>query len=110
MNRQALTTLALVALAGVAVPASAQEATRRVSYVDLDLSRPEGVATLRHRVAVAIREVCGEYDARDLFMNGLVRRCRRETELRTQPQLALAVYRARDFALAANVDTEIAVR
>jgi UrcA family protein len=110
MNRQALSAFALVALMGVAVPASAGEATRRVSYVDLDLGQPEGVAILRHRLDVAIRDICGDIDPRNLHANGLVLRCRRETGLRTQTQLALVVDRARDFALGSPASTEIAVR
>jgi UrcA family protein len=110
MNRQALPALALIALVGVAVPASAQEAMRRVSYTDLDLSRPEGATTLQHRVSGAIREVCGETDPRDLHKNRLVLQCRRDAQVTSQTQVALAVDRAQALARQSVASSEVAVR
>ena len=39
-------------------PATAQQITRVVSYRDLDLTRPAGVRTLRHRLVSAVNLVC----------------------------------------------------
>jgi UrcA family protein len=51
---------ALVAAAGLAVPAAANAVESvTVSYRDLDLTRPEGIATLQGRLRAAARTVCG---------------------------------------------------
>lgn len=57
-----LVTLAALSTFGLGVlPAQAQE-TRTVSYADLDLSTPGGVAALDSRIASAIKAVCDSGD------------------------------------------------
>lgn len=53
------TLVASLALASIAVPASAEENEFRVAYADLDLSTAEGQAALDERIEDAAREYCG---------------------------------------------------
>lgn len=58
------TTLALLALFGVAIPAvsfAAETSTLSVGYADLNLETAEGQKSLDRRIDQAVREVCG-YD------------------------------------------------
>lgn len=59
-----LVTLAAIGLIGFAPtpPVQAQSASRTVSYADLDLSTPDGVAALDSRIASAIKAVCDSGD------------------------------------------------
>jgi UrcA family protein len=48
----------------------------RISYADLDISRPEGAATLLSRLKTASRQVCGgKPDMRDLERTAAFDRC-----------------------------------
>lgn len=67
--------LALLA-AAVAAQSPAAPASVAVSYADLDLSRPAGVAVLDRRLARAADAVCGVPDARDLRAAIATRACR----------------------------------
>jgi UrcA family protein len=59
-----LTLAALGVLGLLAAPLAradeVQTASQQVSFADLDLHSPAGVATLRHRIQFAARHVCGE--------------------------------------------------
>ncbi|WBX82953.1 UrcA family protein [Sphingosinicella microcystinivorans] len=76
------TLLALSALAGGlwALPATAEpvspEATRVVSYGDLDLATADGRRALDSRIRIAVRSACGTASAADLVGKREVRRCR----------------------------------
>lgn len=56
----ALLSLAPAALAGAALAQDADAISIRVSYADLDLSRPVGRMVLQRRIASAVNHVCGE--------------------------------------------------
>ncbi len=62
--RTFLTLAALVALSAATVPAQAADDLEvhhtRVSYGDLNLRSAAGVATLRHRLSIASRNVCSD--------------------------------------------------
>ncbi|QUL37050.1 UrcA family protein [Erythrobacter sp. JK5] len=57
-------TLPIIALAALAAPLAAAPQTDvaivdvRISYVDIDLSTPEGRATLEQRVETSVRKAC----------------------------------------------------
>ena len=57
--KTSLVLIAATALALPVVPAMAQNASVSVPYADLDLSSPEGSATLDKRIDAAARKVCG---------------------------------------------------
>ena len=50
--------LSLCALQATAIAAADALPTRRVSYADLDISKPAGAKTLYHRIEAAARQVC----------------------------------------------------
>lgn len=76
-------TLAAFAAAFAGAPAFAQSAdptpSVAVSHADLNLSRPQDVRRLDHRIAHAVRNVCGEASSADLRGQVNVERCRVET-------------------------------
>ena len=81
--------LALAAAFAAASPASAQEVRRaEVHYGDLDLSRAEGMATLRARVRAAAVTVCGDADRNDIFAKLSIARCRKDAIRGANTQLA----------------------
>ena len=76
--RNAGLALALLA-AAFAAPAQAADReirTLTVDYSDLNLASPSGVATLRTRLAIASRNVCGENDGRELAVTADMLACR----------------------------------
>ncbi|MEA3539677.1 MAG: UrcA family protein [Pseudomonadota bacterium] len=85
------TLLALSALAGAlwALPAAADpvsaEATRVVSYRDLDLATHEGRRALDRRIGIAVRSACGTASSADLVGKREVRRCREATHAAIGP-------------------------
>ncbi|HYD23803.1 MAG TPA: UrcA family protein [Croceibacterium sp.] len=78
--------LTALSLAVIATPAAA-EATRYVSYADLDLTNSAGRAALRQRVSDAVEQVCGKADVRNIHSANQVAECRTDTWAATQPQL-----------------------
>jgi len=50
--------VSLCALQVTAIAAADALPTRRVSYADLDISKPAGAKTLYHRIEAAARQVC----------------------------------------------------
>lgn len=69
---------ACLLLAALTTPAGAQDARSiPVAYADLDLTKPEGIRTLDHRIAAAVRAVCREQEDA-LFANRIeIAQCRR---------------------------------
>jgi len=65
---------------------------RIVRYADLDLGTREGRSALDHRLAFAVRDVCGSASDADLHGKNVVRRCLAQT--------ARAASARRDAALA----------
>ncbi len=75
--------LAATVLCAAVAPAFAEDAAsdivqRSVSYADLDLSAPAGVAALDHRIDAAVAQVCGRADPRDLGAWTAIEHCRVE--------------------------------
>jgi len=68
---------AIAAAVLAASPAfAAEEVTVTVSYADLDLTTPEGRATLDARIAAAVTTVCGRPPIRTTLQFEPVRECR----------------------------------
>ncbi len=65
----------------------------RVSYRDLNLAAPEGVAALEDRVETAVDRICGR-GGRGLAGRGSERECRREARESAVGQVHAAIYRA----------------
>jgi UrcA family protein len=87
----------IATLAALPQPAQAQAAanpvrTAMVSYADLDLNTPGGIATLDRRIRGAIHGVCGPADPRDLQGQDVDRQCRNlaTANARTQRTIVLA--------------------
>lgn len=73
----AKTLFAAAALAIVPAAAHAETVSTSVSYADLDLSSPQGQATLKTRIAMAVNTVCGSANgAIDLAQRMEVNKCR----------------------------------
>jgi UrcA family protein len=75
--------LIAAALCAAAAPALAQELDadilqRTVSYADLDLSSPAGVAAFDRRIDTAVTEVCGHLDHYDLKAQRAILNCRHD--------------------------------
>lgn len=73
------------------VPAAAQTATVRVSYADLDLATPAGVATLDRRIAGATAKFCPDRFDHDLLRRVFAERCRRTLIAKVAGQRARAI-------------------
>jgi UrcA family protein len=71
---------------------------RAVSYADLDLTRPAGIARLRHRIANAIDVVCGSFAGVALWQEPPIRQCRRAAFARAEVQIARVLDRSVEFA------------
>ena len=81
----------------VVVVAPLDVPTRRVSYVDLNLTTPAGEKLLNRRVASAVRSVCNE--ARGISSDFYATiACRDGAWDGARPQMKRAVRRAHDFA------------
>ncbi len=75
--------LIAAALCAAAAPALAQDLDadilqRTVSYADLDLSSPAGVAAFDRRIDTAVTEVCGHLDHYDLKAQRAILNCRHD--------------------------------
>ena len=70
-----LTLSAITAAPVLAAPADAVSAT--VSYADLNLASPAGVASLQHRVEAAAKRICGTANPMDVVASMQVRDCRK---------------------------------
>lgn len=86
--------IALVAALAAASPARAD--TRAVSYADLDLTSPQGQSVLDHRIATAVRQVCGRAYPTDLQSRRQVELCRSATLADIQAQRNDALAQARN--------------
>ena len=99
MTRIRSVPLALVAAAIAATPAAASQGDRRVSYADLDLASPAGVAALDQRLERAVRQVCGSPWPVDLRGRRDIERCRAETRATVQARRSDALAQARDRSI-----------
>lgn len=90
----ALTAAGLLATAAAAMP-DEQVPTLTVPYSDLDLTTDGGVNTLRSRLRVASRLVCGDLDIRRLDLAGPVEACRDQAVTHAMAQMEVRVAAAR---------------
>lgn len=82
-----------LALAASAAPAAAQSMSIDVDYSDLDLTSPQGQATLDKRIAGAARKICGGDEQRTgtrIVMDSKMRACIAEVKASTAQQVATA--------------------
>ena len=97
--RLIIPTLLLASLAANPAHAGWSDPARQiVSYADLDLSTPAGVATLDGRIDRAIRKVCGKAYM-DLNTSQAVRQCRKDTFSSVQHQRASVLAAATDKSI-----------
>jgi UrcA family protein len=85
----------------ILVNAPAEEIiTRSVSYADLNLAAPAGERSLMYRVGSAVNGLCNEVAGGDSsFISSLtVTRCVSATWQQAQPQVDIALQRAREIA------------
>ncbi len=85
------TALTVLAAAAATVPAAAETLSVRVSYEDLDLTRPDGLATLNGRIKAAARKVCGSANARRIMDGADHQRCMQAVSSSTAIQIARAM-------------------
>ena len=88
--KMSLVLIAATALALPVVPAMAQNASISVPYADLDLSKPEGRATLDKRIDAAARKVCGVGEARtgSRLNSSATRKCMTSVDRQVRAQIA----------------------
>ena len=94
----------LTLAASFAAPATAAPRSVAVSYADLDLSRPAGVAALDRRLSRAADAVCGPVDARDLRASAAARACRTAalSAAAGDAKAVIAARRGPDYAMASS--------
>jgi len=85
----------------VVVKAEPLEGVRseRVPYADLNLAQRRDVYRLRQRVGSAVKRVCLFEDGRSALLDTGYARCSNEAWDGADPQIALAVTRAKEIAL-----------
>lgn len=88
MRKTISAVLAALATIGYAGGALAEETTVVVPYSDLDMSSPEGNATLERRINAAVAAVCGEADIRNIRSSNAVAQCKIDTRAKAMEQLA----------------------
>jgi len=79
--------IALLAVTAAATPARAQTAENRVT-VTVDRAARASHAAMKHRLAVAVEEVCGSYSTIETFQVPEVDACRKEAWASVNSQLA----------------------
>ena len=98
----------LVLSAVLALPGSAaagvETVQRTVSYRDLDLSRPEGVARLQTRIDLAVSRLCGPITASPFEVRIGYRDCVERAKAGAQQQVAEAVRAARNPSALAQAE------
>lgn len=75
MKSMIIAAFALLASPAAAQLAEARLSSVRVSVADLDVSRTEGSRALDQRLKTAVRSVCSDLDARDLYRKSAYRQC-----------------------------------
>jgi UrcA family protein len=93
MFRTSILAAALVAVVSPA-PASAQEASARIRYSDLNLSSDAGRARLDRRVRVAAEAMCKARPTGMLAIDAKTRRCMDAAIAQAQPAVMAAVRNA----------------
>lgn len=110
MIRSNIGLVAFAAALGAAAPCLAEPGTSRpVSYRDLDLASPAGVAALKARVHAAVRRVCPDVDLRELRQLRGMTACRSEAARMADAQIAAVIDTAQRLA-AREGATQVASR
>ena len=94
------TAAALLLTVAIGAPATAQQLTRIVSYHDLDLTKSQGVKTLRRRLTRAANYVCRFASAGDDLLKSENQDCREQVMRETHPKLLGAIELAQQRAAA----------
>ena len=101
-------TLAVLATAAIASPAQAADMNTQsttVHYRDLNLGSADGEAALRHRIAVAARNVCWAADGPSLDDHARFEACRETAIASASPKMNAVIASARsDHRYAMNND------
>lgn len=105
-----ISALALLAATAPATASAEQPPVARVSFADLDLSHPDGIARLHRRVGMALDTVCGDRFATNLDLRWQVRQCRAKAQAGADAQVARAIDRATQQARQESGGATIAVR
>jgi len=93
--------IVIAALLATAPFAASAETRQIVSHADLDLTRPGDVAKLRHRIALAIENICGSYASVEATQADDITRCRVDAVAHLPPRVA-ALMHSRPTQLAAK--------
>lgn len=104
MRKSIVTVLAALAVSAAATPAAAEEFERAsvvVSFADLDLTKPAGVATLQSRIRTAVNQVCSKVEPRILRGQIAWEQCKADSLADAMEQLA-ALTPAPNLALASE--------
>ena len=80
--------LGALSLAAFATPASAESQSVSVTYADLDLSSPAGMATLESRIEAAAKKICGRTEVRNVHDGADQQRCIRQTQTSVSVEIA----------------------
>jgi UrcA family protein len=86
----------------IAAPATARQSEATVRYSDLDLSRPDDAATLRHRIGRALEAVCGSYASAESWQVPEIDQCRAQAKARADAEFARIMNKAKGGRLAAR--------
>jgi UrcA family protein len=94
----------LLGLGAALHPVQAQTVTASASVVasDLDLGSAAGAATLKHRIEVAVGQVCGTADARDLQEMADYDHCRQAATASATAQMQQRMAEARQTTVMAS--------
>ena len=92
--------MSLATPAATQTPVQSDLVVRHVPTRGLDLANPSDVGRLRHRIEVAITQICGVPSEADLFRGMLIDKCRRMAALSAEPQIAARIQRDAEYAAA----------
>lgn len=91
-------TISLIIAAALLVPtgvaAQSEQPTARVSFADLNLATPAGLATLDRRIEHAINGLCGQAPSGNLDAAAPIWKCRTAAEASAASQRQLALQAA----------------
>lgn len=80
--------LAALSLAAFATPASAETQSVSVTYADLDLDSPAGMAALESRIEAAAKKICGRTEVRNVHDGADQQRCVQQTQASVSVEIA----------------------
>jgi UrcA family protein len=80
-------------------PVMAREASRAVSYADLDLSKASDVQVLHQRIGRALEAVCGSYATVERYQYDQIDQCRADAKARAAVEVARIAEGARRLSV-----------